>query len=421
MAKKPKTPAAPEVPAVSEQPYYLQRAHIKDFRSIRDAKVEFKPGLNIIIGPNGSGKTNFVRVASNGIDISGSQTMNDTSSFALSGRNDFLISYEKKINEHQHAELFDVDFQAKYKRQVTVKTAKGIGVGETVLAAILANYTSIFSEGTSFVYKSLVIEHGLPEPYPIIDKPNDFLVSDLDVYHTMSAKFPASILGAIASSFLPYMLDKSNGKVTLQIVQNNLKAIAVYFLNGITAGLKRFTPVQDIKLVDSASVYYNKQQEQYIARGLSVEFKIAGSWLPFSALSSGTQRLFYIVSELAIPNGMSISLNKVSTLNRRELDRIIFIEEPELGIHPDQLHKLLQFMREQSEKHQLIITTHSPQVLDMLKDDELDRITICELDEKKGTQFRKLKKAQIATAKKYMTEVGFLSDYWRYGSLEENI
>lgn len=120
---------------------------------------------------------------------------------------------------------------------------------------------------------------------------------------------------------------------------------------------------------------------------------------------------------------MSISLNKVSTLNRRELDRIIFIEEPELGIHPDQLHKLLQFLREQSEKHQLIITTHSPQVLDMLKDDELDRITICELDEKKGTQFRKLKKAQIATAKKYMnTEPGmFLSDYWRYGSLEENI
>ncbi|MBU6121452.1 AAA family ATPase [Hymenobacter siberiensis] len=60
MAKKTKAPT-PEVPAVSEQPYYLQRAHIKDFRSIRDAKVEFKPGLNIIIGANGSGKTNLVQ------------------------------------------------------------------------------------------------------------------------------------------------------------------------------------------------------------------------------------------------------------------------------------------------------------------------------------------------------------------------
>ena len=103
----------------------------------------------------------------------------------------------------------------------------------------------------------------------------------------------------------------------------------------------------------------------------------------------------------------------------QEIDKIFLLEEPELGIHPDQLHKLLLFLREQSEKRQIIITTHSPQVLDMLNENELDRITICELDEKKGTQFRNLKKAQIATAKKYMKEVGFLSDYWRYGSLEE--
>ena len=130
--------------------------------------------------------------------------------------------------------------------------------------------------------------------------------------------------------------------------------------------------------------------------------------------------MFYIVSELVLPNGTVVKVNDEETLVSREIDRIILLEEPELGIHPDQLHKLLLFLREQSEKHQLIITTHSPQVLDMLNEDELDRITICELDENKGTQFRKLKKAQIATAKKYMKEVGFLSDYWRYGSLEEN-
>ncbi|OGX90646.1 hypothetical protein BEN49_06215 [Hymenobacter coccineus] len=84
------------------------------------------------------------------------------------------------------------------------------------------------------------------------------------------------------------------------------------------------------------------------------------------------------------------------------------------------MEKLLLFLRQQSKKHQIIITTHSPQVLDMLEEDELDRITICELDQKKGTQFRKLKKAQIVTAKKYMQEIGFLSDYWRHGTLETN-
>ncbi len=54
----------------------------------------------------------------------------------------------------------------------------------------------------------------------------------------------------------------------------------------------------------------------------------------------------------------------------------------------------------------------------MLREDELDRITICELHKTKGTQFRKLKKTQLADAKRYMREVGFLSDYWRMGDLE---
>ena len=127
--------------------------------------------------------------------------------------------------------------------------------------------------------------------------------------------------------------------------------------------------------------------------------------------------MFYIISEI-ISSSLYFSVGQRNFASGPDI--IILLEEPELGIHPDQLHKLLQFLREQSEKHQLIITTHSPQVLDMLHEDELDRITICELDEKKGTQFRKLKKAQIATAKKYMKEEGlFLSDYWRYGSLEE--
>ena len=134
-------------------------------------------------------------------------------------------------------------------------------------------------------------------------------------------------------------------------------------------------------------------------------------------MSSGTKRIIYLIFETVQPADYNFEKYGIHDYASND-DRIVFLEEPELGIHPDQLHKLLLFLREQSEKHQLIITTHSPQVLDMLNDDELDRITICELDEKKGTQFRKLKKAQIATARKYMKEVGFLSDYWRYGSLE---
>jgi len=99
--------------------------------------------------------------------------------------------------------------------------------------------------------------------------------------------------------------------------------------------------------------------------------------------------------------------------------KIIFLEEPELGIHPKQLTKLLNLIREVSKENQVIMTTHSPQVLDMLTEKELDRITVCTLDPKKGTQFHKLSPAKQKDARGYLKTTGFLSDYWRYSYLEE--
>jgi predicted ATP-dependent endonuclease of OLD family len=82
---------------------------------------------------------------------------------------------------------------------------------------------------------------------------------------------------------------------------------------------------------------------------------------------------------------------------------------------------LLDLIRHVSRKHQVILTTHSPQVLDMLYPEELDRIIICELkDPKKGTQFKPLTKAKIARAKRFMREVGHLSDYWLHAGMERD-
>ena len=43
-----------------EQSAYITSLHLKGYKSIRDLSVDLKQGLNIIIGANGSGKTNFL-------------------------------------------------------------------------------------------------------------------------------------------------------------------------------------------------------------------------------------------------------------------------------------------------------------------------------------------------------------------------
>ena len=39
---------------------YLQHVSLKNYITIQDVEIDFKPGLNLIIGKNGSGKTNFL-------------------------------------------------------------------------------------------------------------------------------------------------------------------------------------------------------------------------------------------------------------------------------------------------------------------------------------------------------------------------
>ena len=67
---------------------------------------------------------------------------------------------------------------------------------------------------------------------------------------------------------------------------------------------------------------------------------------------------------------------------------------------------------------QIIISTHSPWVLDILDDDELNRIVIAKMADGKS-RFEKLTPEKISKAQRYMMEVGFISDYWLHSDLDD--
>ena len=422
MAKKPKTPAT-QVPAASEQPYYLQRAHIKDFRSIRDAKVEFKPGLNIIIGANGSGKTNFLNCVANGLSITNRDFIGGSgSSFLMQGINKVELNY--KINYH----ISDIDLSSYYiideisPQDLEIKSGDLILKGESILAIIgeaIKINSSAFSE--LMLGRVVYVKYGVPSPYSFADENFEFIINEKGQVSNRNNKgdipLPLSEIRGVLSNF--FVKEIRNRKFQLDEFASIAEFAVAFWTDFLKYYLNRFSPIEDVRNANPIQAYNNASQKEIIVKGFIGSYKVNGDWLPFEALSSGTQRIYYIISEISAPSSSSLKNNLFENEYKEVPNKIILLEEPELGIHPDQLHKLLLFLREQSEKHQIIITTHSPQVLDMLNEDELDRITICELDEKKGTRFRKLKKTQIATAKKFMHEQGlFLSDYWRYGNLE---
>lgn len=83
--------------------------------------------------------------------------------------------------------------------------------------------------------------------------------------------------------------------------------------------------------------------------------------VPATRLSDGTMRWLALIALLVDPRP----------------PRLIVIEEPELGLHPDLIRTLASLLRQAAQRTQLVVTTHSTALLDMFSDDP-EAVLVCE-------------------------------------------
>jgi predicted ATPase len=94
-------------------------------------------------------------------------------------------------------------------------------------------------------------------------------------------------------------------------------------------------------------------------------------------------------------DGLLLVLAYLTILNLPHPPRVILIEEPENGIHPKRLREVLTILRslvgEQSIT-QIIMTTHSPYVVDLFEPDE---VTLCQRQNNGSVSVRRLSESPI--------------------------
>jgi predicted ATPase len=81
---------------------------------------------------------------------------------------------------------------------------------------------------------------------------------------------------------------------------------------------------------------------------LRVRWKSLRRAIPSADLSDGTLRFLYLLAILANPHPPAL----------------IAIDEPETGLHPSMLRIVAEYAREAAKRTQVILTTHSPELLD---------------------------------------------------------
>ncbi|MFO8080131.1 MAG: AAA family ATPase [Armatimonadota bacterium] len=118
--------------------------------------------------------------------------------------------------------------------------------------------------------------------------------------------------------------------------------------------------------------------------------------IPATRMSDGTLRYLCLLSILLHPDPPPL----------------VCIEEPEIGLHPDIIVRLAHLMEEASERMQLIVTTHSDALVAALSSVP-EAVAICERDDNGSTTIRRLSREGLGDWLERYT----LGDLWMKGEL----
>lgn len=376
----------------------INKAVIHNYRSCLKTEVELHPELTVLIGANGVGKSNILRAIY---------------SFTKIERTTSLIP--KLLNDELSflAPIIELELTTDENKKYHLK----------------ANFLIEEDERNEDLVKSTVVK------YKYDNEPTDYELMNFDLleesyyYH-----------GSNQENF-PYQDYSEKIKQTLPII-NSFRSISYYsasrFMNPqkcpisietnkIIYGVERKMDDHSDFLKSLYKTFKNDSTlfEQYLflvgKEGLNlvedIDFsvqnipnqngrtrvivtptvKVEESNLLFNQLSDGTFRalalIFYILSDE---------------------NQVLLIEEPEISVHHGLLLSIMELIKQESKRKQIIISTHSDLILDKVTPENVLLVT---KDRDRGTLAKPLTKSMsendYEVLKEYLETEGNLGEYWR--------
>lgn len=334
---------------------YLKSIRIKNFRKIKDAQCAFNPGLNLVVGPNDSGKTAII----DAIRLTLKQLVDDyfritTDDFydqTLKITIDLVFSFDDCTDEAQR----------------------------TVESSNFAEYLSYTDENNPELkiwYSVKGDEQDIKFPEMRVGPTKDVAVDmdprckeKLKVVYLRPLRDAENELkakpGSRISKILSNHKDINKAKADLIKILETFKDTSELFFdegNGkpVKDEIKRLlnlfdeqsaTQKKDIKLGPTEKIDFLKALE-----------KIALHYPELLHPGLGTLNMIFIAAELL-------------HLNTKKNPQLILVEEIEAHLHPQRQLKIIKALQNESKKGiQMILTTHSPNLASAI---EVERLNIC--------------------------------------------
>lgn len=314
----------------------LSALKLRGYKSIASCEIELGK-INILIGANGAGKSNFIgffRLISKILD----QQLQ--SAVGTSGGPDAMLHFGRKRTEELSAELYFGNNGYKFtlvptqdNRMMFAHEAMwwnmGPGGGWRPASGHFESYVES-QKGTTAIYGYVVPP-----------------MRSWRVYHFHDTSDSATVK----------QVHGINDNEYLRADARNLAAFLFRLKNHHEAHYLRI--IKSIQLVAPFFGDFHLRPTVDNKEKIQLEWTEAGQDVPFSAsaLSDGTLRFICLATVLLQPEQF--------------MPAAILIDEPELGLHPYAIAVLGALMKSAAEKHQMIVSTQSVELVNEFEADDL--------------------------------------------------
>lgn len=329
---------------------YLKKVYIQNYKAIEKLDIDFKPGINLLIGDNGAGKTSVlegIAVALGGmfVNVTGVSTKNivkDDVRIKIKpiGDSSTTIEYCEPVSSGCTMHVSD-------EQEFTWNRIK---------KEVSSTHTKIDDKSVCTWMKKLT--NNSESILPLIS-----FQSAARAWKVKRGDFGTELKKKLDDRRCGYIgcLDLSMDVKSIQqwclkqeIMFSNKGDIREYemFKNIVAAFMKEINELENIPMI-----YYSPQFKELI-------YKEENEEMPISKLSAGYQSLLWMIMDIAY----RVCMLNPELESRKQLTGIVLIDEIDMHLHPKWQWNVIEALRQTFENVQFIIATHSPIVISASKD-----------------------------------------------------
>ncbi len=329
------------------------KVDIKNFKRFESLHLDLKPGINILLGGNGVGKTSALEALS----VALSDFFNGISDVPKKG----IEANQVRFDTH---ELGDVSTGKEYfSTSITshIHLDHEVGIGQITRRDNTSNSRTRYL-GRGIAQYANRICNDMNATLPLI------------CYYSTKRLSPPKKENYAAKS-KNKLDDRICGYIGCLDDTLDLKALKSWCLDMELEAFHAGKPVQEYemfkniisifmsKMTDTKpfpTVYYSRKQEELV-------YQESGKALPISYMSAGYQSLLWMIMDMAF----RLAQINPGIKNYQDVPGIIMIDEIDMHLHPIWQWRIVEALHEVFPRIQFILATHSPIIVSSAKNANL--------------------------------------------------